>query len=165
MNKKMGRPKVSKNKAKTELRGALFSKLEAKAVDKAAADSGVGKSEWLRDAALEKVLFNTPITTREFIENLCANLKSDEWPEDFEATVTLDGQTVSTGKFSLDSKRVGQAKFQPTDKSNLDSCPLRGAVVKVLGRTEQLLVTNLMRVPNFVDPRYFVWFEVIDEKR
>lgn len=52
MNKKIGRPTVSKSAAKTVLRGALFAPDEARAVDKAVKLSGQDKSKWLRKTAI-----------------------------------------------------------------------------------------------------------------
>ena len=53
MSKKIGRPKTPKSKAKTNFRAAFFATDEARLIDRAAITSGLDKSKWLRDVALE----------------------------------------------------------------------------------------------------------------
>jgi len=52
MSKKMGRPTVPKDEAKSVLRGALFAPNEARTVDRAIANSGKSASAWIRNNLL-----------------------------------------------------------------------------------------------------------------
>src|SRR5438128_1420290 len=85
--------------------------------------------------------------TNEFIKSLCGEL-NQEWPAEIQATLTLDGQPLSTGLFALESKKCGRGTFQPTDGNNLNKCPSNGATLKLSGRTETLRVTHFQRCPS-----------------
>jgi hypothetical protein len=50
MSKKMGRPKTPKGEAKTVLLGAFVNPPEAEVINRAIAESGQSKSEWIRSA-------------------------------------------------------------------------------------------------------------------
>ena len=156
---KIGRPKVPKIQAKAVLWGARLSPPEAKQAEGWVAASDQDKSKWLRNAIKEK---GERQTTKEFIESLCEHLKQDEWPQELEANLSVDGLPPSTGIFSLDSRLAGQAHFRPTGKSSLDKYPLRGATLKVSGRSERLLVTNIQRCMTSSRPAYHIWFEAVE---
>jgi len=51
--KKLGRPKLAKGEAKGVLIGARFAPDEAKRVQAAVKQSGLGKSEWIRNTLLQ----------------------------------------------------------------------------------------------------------------
>ena len=101
--------------------------------------------------------------TEKFIASLCENLKQDEWPEPFEATLIADNLPPSIGLFSLDSKRAGQGHFLPKDGSTLDKYPLRGATLKVSDKNERLLVTNIQRCMTASHSAYHVWFDALED--
>ena len=50
--KKLGRPKLAKGEARGVLVGARFAPEEAKRVQAAVKESGLGKSEWIRNTLL-----------------------------------------------------------------------------------------------------------------
>ena len=50
MSKKLGRPKTPKSEAKTVLLGAFVDPQEAKNINRAIAESGQSKSEWIRSS-------------------------------------------------------------------------------------------------------------------
>jgi len=159
MGKKVGRPPVPKRKSKTVLRGAMFAPEDVKSIDRVISESGQDKSKWFRAAVREKVERHK---TKQFIQSLCQDLKQDEWPDPFEATLTADGLPPSIGQLSLDSKLGGQGHFRPIGASSLDKYPSRGATLKVSGRTERLLVTNMHRCPTSSRPAYHIWFEAVE---
>jgi hypothetical protein len=158
MSNKIGRPKVLKRDAKAVLIGARLSPQEAKEADSAITYSSQDKSKWLRDAIKEKIERQK---TAEFISSLCENLKQDEWPDPFKATLSADGLPSSIGEFSLDSKRAGQGHFRPTDGNSLDKYPLHGANLKVSERSERLLVTHIQRCGTASPPAYHIWFDAL----
>jgi hypothetical protein len=57
MKPKMGRPPTPVEKAKTVLLGAKYDPREAKAITEAIAQSGLDKSKWLREAAIDAAHF------------------------------------------------------------------------------------------------------------
>jgi hypothetical protein len=136
----------------------MFAPEEVKSIDRAISESGQDKSKWIRQAVSEKVERQK---TKAFIESLCQHLEPDEWPDDLGATVTADDLPPSTGQFLLGSKLAGQGHFRPTDGSTLDKFPSRGAILKVSGRNERLLVTNIQRCLTCSRRSYHLWFEAV----
>jgi hypothetical protein len=96
------------------------------------------------------------MNTDHFIKSLCEKQK---WPE-LSATLFQDGQQVSTGIFSLDSKRCAQGIFRPSELSILRIDPSNRVTLKLSGRTETLVATGFHRCPTPLTHHYHFGFEV-----
>src|ERR1022692_4560612 len=130
MKNKMGRPPLPQGTAKQLLVATKLSGENSKIIAQDIKESGKSKSEWLRDAAMEKARNKTLPKTKEFIDSLLED-PMDAESRDLVATLTADGLPPSIGLFSLGSEISGQGHFRPTDSSTLSNYPLHGAILKV----------------------------------
>jgi hypothetical protein len=102
------------------------------------------------------------MTTKEFIESLCQELKGVENPTAFEATLILDGQQPSIGLFAPEINGRGEGQFQPTGENSPNIDLSNQGMLKVSGRTEQLRVTNYRHCPHDEKSNHFhLHFEVV----
>jgi hypothetical protein len=101
------------------------------------------------------------MNTDHFIKSLC---EAQEWPE-LSATLFQNGQQVSTGVFSLDSKRCAQGIFRPSELSILRIDPSNRVTLKLSGRTETLVAMGFHRCPTPLTHHYHFGFEVLSEQQ
>jgi hypothetical protein len=96
------------------------------------------------------------MNTDHFIKSLC---EAQESPE-VSATLFQDGQQVSTGVFSLDSKRCAQGIFRPSELSILRIDPSNLVTLKLSGKAETLVARGFHRCPTPLTHHYHFGFEV-----
>jgi hypothetical protein len=156
---KGGRPPMPKGTAKKKVLSVKLSDDDLKSLEKLLRSTGETKADFVRRIARSGV-------EQEKIKLLiasiiCHDLREDEVRGEIEAILTADGLPPSIGKLLLDSALGEPGHYYPIEPDTLSKYPLRGAILKLSGRTERLLVKHIQRCETSSRPAYHIWFESV----